>query len=69
MRKILYLFYLPDISNYKFCIPNAIKDKIIHPFVTSKPRCEGTGLGLSLTYNMAVQEETVTIAIDTKKNK
>jgi len=30
-------------------IPNEIKDKILHPFFTTKKGTEGTGLGLSIT--------------------
>ncbi len=36
-------------------IPDAIKDKIMQPFFTTKPAGEGTGLGLSLTYDMVVK--------------
>ena len=36
-------------------IPDAIKDKIMQPFFTTKPIGEGTGLGLSLTYDMVVK--------------
>ena len=36
-------------------IPDAIKDKIMQPFFTTKPTGEGTGLGLSLTYDMVVK--------------
>jgi signal transduction histidine kinase len=36
-------------------IPEAIKDKIMQPFFTTKPTGEGTGLGLSLTYDMVVK--------------
>ena len=36
-------------------IPNAIKEKIMQPFFTTKPTGEGTGLGLSLTYDMVVK--------------
>ena len=32
-----------------------IKDKIIQSFFTTKPNGEGTGLGLSLTYDMVVK--------------
>jgi signal transduction histidine kinase len=33
-------------------IPPDIKDKIFQPFFTTKPTGEGTGLGLSLSYDM-----------------
>jgi two-component system, NtrC family, sensor kinase len=36
-------------------IPENIKDKIMQPFFTTKPTGEGTGLGLSLTYDMIVK--------------
>jgi len=33
-------------------IPDAIKDKIFQPFFTTKPAGQGTGLGLSLSYDI-----------------
>ena len=33
-----------------------VKDKIMQPFFTTKPTGEGSGLGLSLTYEMVVKE-------------
>ena len=36
-------------------IPDAIKKKIMQPFFTTKPTGEGTGLGLSLAYDMVVK--------------
>jgi signal transduction histidine kinase len=33
-------------------IPDSIKDKIFQPFFTTKPTGQGTGLGLSLTYDI-----------------
>ena len=33
-------------------IPAAIRDKIFQPFFTTKPSGEGTGLGLSLSYDI-----------------
>ncbi|HVX28316.1 MAG TPA: ATP-binding protein, partial [Parafilimonas sp.] len=33
-------------------IPSSIKEKIFQPFFTTKPTGEGTGLGLSLSYDI-----------------
>ncbi|KOS08393.1 hypothetical protein AM493_16855 [Flavobacterium akiainvivens] len=44
-------------------IPDAIKDKILQPFFTTKPTGEGTGLGLSLSYDIVVKAHGGTITI------
>lgn len=49
-------------------IPNAIKDKIMQPFFTTKPTGEGTGLGLSLTYDMVVKGHGGTIEVNTEED-
>ncbi|MBP8115895.1 MAG: sensor histidine kinase [Chitinophagaceae bacterium] len=33
-------------------IPDSIRDKIFQPFFTTKPTGQGTGLGLSLAYDI-----------------
>jgi two-component system NtrC family sensor kinase len=50
-------------------IPETIKDKIMQPFFTTKPTGEGTGLGLSLSYDIVVKGHGGTITIDTKENE
>ena len=50
-------------------IPDAIKDKIMQPFFTTKPTGEGTGLGLSLSYDIVVKTHGGTIAIDSKEKE
>jgi two-component system NtrC family sensor kinase len=50
-------------------IPDAIKDKIMQPFFTTKPTGEGTGLGLSLTYDMVVKGHRGAIDIETKEGE
>jgi two-component system NtrC family sensor kinase len=50
-------------------IPNDIKDKILQPFFTTKPTGEGTGLGLSLSYDIVVKEHNGKIAINSKEGE
>ncbi|HWD86831.1 MAG TPA: two-component regulator propeller domain-containing protein [Mucilaginibacter sp.] len=50
-------------------IPNGIKDKIMQPFFTTKPTGEGTGLGLSLSYDIVVKGHGGRVDIDTKEGQ
>jgi signal transduction histidine kinase len=47
-------------------IPDDIKAKIFNPFFTTKPAGEGTGLGLSLSYDIIVKQHGGTIDVATK---
>jgi signal transduction histidine kinase len=47
-------------------IPEGIKDKIMQPFFTTKPAGEGTGLGLSLSYDIVVKGHDGSIAVESK---
>jgi len=49
-------------------IPDAIKDKIFQPFFTTKPTGQGTGLGLSLSYDI-VKAHGGELEIETAMNK
>jgi len=50
-------------------MPDAIKAKIMQPFFTTKPTGEGTGLGLSLTYDMVVKGHGGTIQVNSKEGE
>jgi len=50
-------------------IPDAIKEKIMQPFFTTKPTGEGTGLGLSLTYDMVVKGHGGSITVASKEGE
>lgn len=48
-------------------MPENIKDKIMQPFFTTKPTGEGTGLGLSLSYEIVVNGHGGMIEVDSKQ--
>jgi len=50
-------------------IPDAIKEKILQPFFTTKPTGEGTGLGLSLSYDILVKGHNGTLDINSKEGE
>jgi signal transduction histidine kinase/tetratricopeptide (TPR) repeat protein len=45
-------------------IPEAIKSKIFQPFFTTKPTGEGTGLGLSLSYDIVTKGHAGTMEVE-----
>ena len=49
-------------------IPDTIKDKIFQPFFTTKPTGQGTGLGLSLSYDI-VKAHGGELKVETKKGE
>jgi two-component system NtrC family sensor kinase len=50
-------------------IPDAVKAKIFQPFFTTKPTGEGTGLGLSLSYDIVTQGHGGTLTVESEAGK
>ena len=50
-------------------IPAAAVDKIFNPFYTTKPTGEGTGLGLSLSYETVVKQHQGQMEVDTREGE
>jgi signal transduction histidine kinase len=46
-------------------IPEEIKEKIFQPFFTTKPTGEGTGLGLSMSYDIITKGHGGEISVET----
>ncbi len=47
-------------------IPPEVREKMFNPFFTTKPPGEGTGLGLSLSYDIVVKQHAGLIEVDTQ---
>lgn len=50
-------------------IPETIREKIFQPFFTTKPTGEGTGLGLSLSYDMVTKGHGGTLEVESEQGK
>jgi ligand-binding sensor domain-containing protein/signal transduction histidine kinase len=50
-------------------IPQSVLDKIFNPFFTTKPAGAGTGLGLSMSYDIITQEHKGEIKVNTKEGE
>ncbi|GAB3292509.1 hypothetical protein GCM10027511_05680 [Hymenobacter humi] len=48
-------------------IPEAVRQKIFQPFFTTKPSGEGTGLGLSLSYDIVTQGHGGTLTVTSEE--
>ena len=47
-------------------IAETIREKIFHPFFTTKPTGQGTGLGLSLAYDIVTKQHAGELKLETK---
>ncbi|MGE5393698.1 MAG: two-component regulator propeller domain-containing protein [Candidatus Saccharibacteria bacterium] len=50
-------------------IPQTLLDKVFQPFFTTKPSGEGTGLGLSLSYDIVTKGHGGELKVDTKEGE
>ena len=50
-------------------IPQKVLDKIFQPFFTTKPTGQGTGLGLSLSYDIVTKGHSGELRVETKENE
>ena len=50
-------------------IPESMRQKIFQPFFTTKPTGEGTGLGLSLSYDIVTQGHGGTLTVDSHEGQ
>ncbi len=47
-------------------MPDSVKEKVFQPFFTTKPTGQGTGLGLSLSYDIVAKEHAGELAVKTQ---
>jgi signal transduction histidine kinase len=50
-------------------IPDAVKEKIFQPFFTTKPTGQGTGLGLSMSYDIITKGHGGELKVETKEGE
>ncbi|MVM39651.1 GHKL domain-containing protein [Spirosoma sp. HMF3257] len=50
-------------------IPESVQQKIFQPFFTTKPTGEGTGLGLSLAYDIVTKGHSGTLEVESKEGE
>ncbi|HEX3385792.1 MAG TPA: ATP-binding protein, partial [Mucilaginibacter sp.] len=50
-------------------MPDAVKNKIMQPFFTTKPTGQGTGLGLSLAYDIVAKEHNGTLQAESREGE
>ena len=57
------------VSDNRNGIPPKVLDKIFQPFFTTKPTGQGTGLGLSLSYDIITKGHGGELKVETKESE
>ena len=57
------------IKDYGYGMPESVKEKIFNPFFTTKPTGEGTGLGLSLSYDIVTNGHNGNLLVESQENQ
>ena len=57
------------VSDNGMGIPQKVLDKIYQPFFTTKPTGQGTGLGLSMSYDIITKAHNGELKVDTKEGE
>ena len=50
-------------------MPESVKEKIFQPFFTTKPTGSGTGLGLSLAYDIITKGHSGSLKVESKEGE
>jgi two-component system NtrC family sensor kinase len=65
-HEALEIVWKSEIRDNGTGISPEVKEKMFHPFFTTKPAGEGTGLGLSICHDIIVKQHDGSIEVDTQ---
>ena len=61
--------YIIEIENDGYIIPAEMREKIFEPFFTTKPTGQGSGLGLSISYDIIVKGHQGELKVESKEGE